>query len=111
MVYLSYRASRGYISVGDFAALLTASQSFNAQFESLFDCIPKIHENAMYMGYIREFSDNRSAIEDKLQGESMSYGRSPKIEIENVSFSYPGTDKKVIDNISLTVNEGEAVAL
>ena len=111
MVYLSYRASRGYISVGDFAALLTASQSFNAQFESLFDCIPKIHENAMYMGYIREFSDSRSAIEDKLQGESMSYGRSPKIEIENVSFSYPGTDKKVIDNISLTVNEGEAVAV
>lgn len=111
MIYLAYRASYGFISVGDFAALLTASQSFNAQFESLFDSIPKMRENAIYMGYLRDFSSNQSVIEDKLQGITMSYGQSPKIEINNISFSYPGTEKKVIDKISLVINKEEIVAI
>lgn len=111
MIYLSYRASYGYISVGDFAALLTASQSFNAQFESLFECIPKMRENVMYMGYLRDFSNNQSVIESKLHGESMSYGQSPMVEISNVSFSYPDTEKKVIDKINLTIHEKEIVAI
>lgn len=111
MLYLAYRASSEQISVGDFAALLTASQSFNAQFESLFDCIPKMRENAMYMGYARDFSSNQSVIESKLYGESMHYGESPKIELIDVSFSYPNTDTKVLEKISLTIHENEIVAI
>ncbi len=111
MIYLAYRASYGFISVGDFAALLTASQSFNSQFESLFDYIPKMRENAMYMGYLRDFSNNQSVIESKQYGETMVYGQPPVIEISNISFSYPNTEKKVIDKINLTIHEKEIVAI
>ncbi|TSI05983.1 ABC transporter ATP-binding protein [Lysinibacillus sp. BW-2-10] len=33
------------------------------------------------------------------------------IKFENVSFNYPNTDKKVLDNISFTVMEGEKLAI
>lgn len=34
-----------------------------------------------------------------------------RIEIENLSFSYPGTDKQVLKNVSFTIEPGEMVAL
>jgi ABC-type multidrug transport system fused ATPase/permease subunit len=34
-----------------------------------------------------------------------------KIEFKNVSFSYPGTEKKVLDNINLTFESGEKIVL
>jgi len=33
------------------------------------------------------------------------------VEFRNVTFTYPGTNKKVIDNVSFTVQEGKTVAL
>ncbi|MEH7238127.1 ABC transporter ATP-binding protein [Bacillus sp. JJ1562] len=35
----------------------------------------------------------------------------PLVEIQNVSFQYPGSDKKVLNNASLTIDEGEFVAI
>jgi ATP-binding cassette subfamily C protein LapB len=34
-----------------------------------------------------------------------------KIEFKNVSFSYPGSDKKVLDDVSFTINPGETVGI
>ncbi len=39
--------------------------------------------------------------------------KSPKtaeIKMENISFSYPNTDKKVIDNVNISIKEGQTVA-
>ncbi|MEH7384850.1 energy-coupling factor transporter ATPase [Bacillus sp. JJ1521] len=35
----------------------------------------------------------------------------PLVEIQNVSFQYPGSDTKVLNNASLTINEGEFLAI
>lgn len=111
LFYLAFRATYGFISIGDFAALLTASQSFNGQLESLFGVIPRIRENSLYIGYLREFSNYQSIIEKKTDGVSMPYGKPPKIEIHNISFGYPNSDNKVINSVDLTVNSGEIVAI
>ena len=34
-----------------------------------------------------------------------------KIEFQNVSFTYPETEKKVLDNISFIINSREAVGI
>lgn len=34
-----------------------------------------------------------------------------KVEFRNVSFTYPNTDKKVLDNVNFTINPGESVGI
>ncbi len=33
------------------------------------------------------------------------------VEIENLSFAYPGSDKKIFDNLTITINGGEKIAV
>ena len=51
-------------------------------------------------------------IEQEFTGEEKHLcGEVEKIEIENVSFSYPESEEKVLENINLSVKAGEVVAL
>ena len=34
-----------------------------------------------------------------------------KIEIKNLIFKYPSTEKKVIDNLSISINKGETIGI
>ena len=38
-------------------------------------------------------------------------GEFSKINISNISFSYPGTGRKVIQNIFLTIKKGESIGI
>ncbi len=58
-----------------------------------------------YFGYINgNWSSASGSYEQELT-------KAPSIRFENVSFSYPNTDKKVIDNVSFTLEAGKKVAL
>jgi ABC-type multidrug transport system fused ATPase/permease subunit len=69
---------------------------------------------------IMQILDNQLRIEnvkslDNYQNHVLDKGNEilnniTKIQFENVTFSYPGTEKKVIDDVSLTINEGEKIA-
>ena len=111
MTFLAYNAVSGTISVGDFAALLTASQSFNGQVESLFSIIPKVRENVLYISFLKEFMDNPSSIEKKQDGVYMPFGQAATIEFENTRFQYPNTNNEVISGISEVVHRGEVVVV
>ncbi|MFM1951247.1 MAG: hypothetical protein RJA33_41 [Actinomycetota bacterium] len=54
-------------------------------------------------------------VKDEIQGEPLlttdHRGFSPKVEIHNTSLTYPNTNKKALDSISLTINEGSFIAL
>lgn len=54
-------------------------------------------------------------VKDEIQDEQLlttdHRGFSPKVEIHNTSLTYPNTNKKALDSISLTINEGSFIAL
>ena len=39
------------------------------------------------------------------------YGFVPKLSVQNLNFSYPGSNHKVIENVSFEVSEGELIAI
>jgi ABC-type multidrug transport system fused ATPase/permease subunit len=50
-------------------------------------------------------------VPSKDQAEKISHGGAHTIEFKNVSFRYPGTDRDVIKNVSLTIRPGETAVL
>lgn len=111
MAYLSFRAIGGAISVGDFAALLTAAQNFNSQLEELFNVIPNIRETVIYIGFLREFENNQSEIETKTDGYEMEYGAPAAIQLEGVGFRYPNTQSDILHGINEQIQKEEVIAV
>lgn len=59
---------------------------------------------------IQEILEADIQVEDRPEAMEID-GFAHEITFEKVSFSYPGTDKKVLDNVSFTIKKGQKVAL
>lgn len=70
---------------------------------------------------ITTFYENLSTIRDYLSFVETDYGEverkgeliqeTPSIEFKNVSFSYPGSDKEVLQDVSFTLRPGERIGI
>ncbi len=58
----------------------------------------------------REFLEIENTMQNA-KGQPVPADTPYKIEIKNLSFTYPETDKLILDNVSLTINAGEKLAL
>lgn len=87
-------------------AMFSVTEALLDQENSFF----QLHEHAMYIGDLREFLD----YEPKIRESGAGAVPTPPVEelrIENLSFSYFGSDRKVIDDISFTIKGGQTVAI
>lgn len=60
---------------------------------------------------INEVLETEADLTDSLDAEEISVIEKGQIEFKSVSFTYPGTDTAVLNNLSFTVNAGETIAL
>ena len=110
-VYLIHMILNNYITVGDFAVYLSAIIGFGDCLHSIIDKIEKI-KNCNW-----EVCDYRTFMETKDKMNRSATNTIPHIEnpieirLENVSYMYPQSNKLVLDNISLTINPGEKIAI
>lgn len=98
------------ISLGDFAATLGAMWKLFWQINNLMDFFAHFKEHNLYAEKFRVFLDYKPAVCDK--GGCVDCKQPmDTIELKNVSFSYPETEKKIINNLSMTVKAGQKIAL
>jgi ATP-binding cassette subfamily B protein len=69
-----------------------------------------------YLGASQRVSDARDLLEYPVEVESKKkkFGKleaAPLLEFRNVSFSYPGSDRLVTNNVDFTIKSGEKVAI
>jgi ATP-binding cassette subfamily B protein len=62
-------------------------------------------------GALNNIFDSEPKILDKPSARELSQDTVPDIQFDNVSFSYPGQDKPVFQNLNLHIQRGEHVAL
>ena len=95
------------ITVGAFAAVFASIDSMFTLMEQVVcyripECVNKI-------GALRNLLNFLDLEEE---GRPLELNESIKrIDLQNVSFSYPNSNKYVIDNINLVINKGETIAL
>ena len=98
--------------IGDYSLYTGALNSVSSYVTTLVTSTATIYEGTLFIDNMMEFMKAESKIVPILDEPiTPERGVPHKIEFKGVSFSYPGTEKKVLDNINVTFNSGEKIVL
>ncbi|MBR8536293.1 ABC transporter ATP-binding protein [Carboxylicivirga sediminis] len=107
--YVVQQTVEGHISSGSMAMYFLALQRAYAVLQGLLSSLSSLYEDNLFLQNFIEF--NNISIEKSIANQLFPNPIKTTIEIKNVSFKYPNTNKWVLKNISLTIPKGKTVAL
>lgn len=108
-LYLGYMGLKGLIAIADFMMLVNASNSFG---NSLNVVITQIQELVKKTQFAYEYVDFMETKWTETEGDIIpDRNITHTIEFKDVSFIYPGTDKKALDHVSAVIRPGEKISI
>lgn len=108
-IYIVFVIILRNLTVGDFSYYSSISSNFKKNIETIFNTASSYLINAEKVKNFRGFMEKKSEIIDL--GHRIPDTANYIIEFSNVSFTYPNSSVKVIDNLSFSIKNGEKVAL
>lgn len=103
-------ALRGEVSAARFVLLFSAVGNFSAQVGGVFDAINHTREDCLKVNNFMEFINYPEPFKFD-EGIPVPRSDSYEIRLENVSYTYPGADKKTLDGFDITIHKGEKLAM
>lgn len=98
--------------IGDYSLYTGALQSVTASVATLVTATAAIYEGTLFIDNMMVFMKEEVTVVPKTDTPVLPKRHAPHtIEFRNVSFAYPGTARKVIKDVNLTLNAGENVVL
>lgn len=112
MLLISFKITKGQLTLGVFMSTINSVQSLTQQLCSLTYNVPSLTSQSRYIDNIRAILDHpgETEIENEMQ-RILVKKNGYKIEFKNVSFKYPNSDNFVVRNLNFIVNEGEHICL
>ncbi|MCM1113978.1 MAG: ABC transporter ATP-binding protein/permease [Clostridium sp.] len=95
------------LDVSGFSVVLSSINSVRTAAANIADSFSTLSEQALYFHNLREFFEYESKV--KSGGEVP--GDFESLELKNVSFRYPGTEKYSLKNVNIRINKGETAAI
>lgn len=112
IIYIfTLKAVSGVVTLGTIIALTNLLKDLSEQFRwGMMDNITTVAENKVYFSEFDEFmnlSEEKNAIEKR----SFTNFHPSTIELKNLSFSYPSSNKKILHNINFQFENGKHYAI
>lgn len=107
-LYLGTLVLTGGISIAVFTQMLAAGSTFQSSMNDLLFRVQDIVKRTNYAYEYVKFMEYPAAIE---KGSRHVENKPHTIEFKNVSFTYPNTEVKVLDGISVTLHQGEHLSV
>lgn len=111
LLFIVWEAIAKRITVGDISYYTTVITNLQNGIGGLFRNIVRLFSESLYVSSIFEVLDAKPKIIQPEKGVQLKLKRAPKIEFNNISFTYPGSKHQVFKDFSLTINPGEKIAL
>ena len=111
LFYLVYMTMNGYFTIGEFTMLFGAVFTLAGYMANIINVFSNLNfESKYYISNLRKILDYKPKIENsgKIPIDSK---KEHTIEFKNVSFSYPNSNNKAINNVSFKINVNEKVAI
>ena len=106
-----YRTIEGRYSIGDLTLITTAILQAMGNLQLAFSTASGVADQAMFLTDLLAFFAMKPRVESKLNGLPAPRPVVRGFEFRNVSFTYPGTDRRVLRDFNFTLSPGERVAL
>jgi ATP-binding cassette, subfamily B, bacterial len=110
-VYVIWRTLHGAYDIGYFTFLTAAIQQASSNLQQVFSTASGIADQALFLTDLIAFFDMKPTVNSNPGGLPAPKPIQRGFEFRNVSFTYPGTDRTVLKNFSLTLSPGERIAL
>ncbi len=114
-LYFSYQVASSEISIAEYTVLLSATTLLTSILLGFFDTVARIDKT---LGYTELFKNYRNYVSEN-SSISASAKLSPvnlnrneiEITFDNVSFSYPNTEREILHDIRFSVHAGEKIGI
>ncbi len=111
-VFVIWRAVEGgYKDIGTFYLLTNAIIQASSNMQQVFSTASGIADQALFLTDLLAFFEMKPTVLSKPDGALIPRPIRRGFEFRNVSFTYPGTTRRVLSNFNFTLAPGERIAL
>src|SRR6202050_4188124 len=106
-----YRTLQGRYTVGDLTLITAAIMQAMSNIQQAFSTASGVADQALFLTDLLAFFEMKPRVQSKENGFRAPRPIVRGFEFRNVSFVYPGTDRRVLSNFNFLLSCGERVAL
>jgi len=106
-----YRTIEGSYSIGSLALITTAIMQAMSNIQQAFSTASGVADQALFLTDLLAFFEMKPKVESKPNGVRVPRPAQRGFEFRNVSFTYPGTTRRVLSDFNFTLAPGQRVAL
>ncbi len=110
-VYVIYRTLQGHYDIGQFTFLTAAIQQASSNLQMVFSTASGIADQALFLTDLLAFFAMEPIVKSNPDGLKVPRPIRQGFEFRNVSFAYPGTERRILKNFNLTLSLGQRIAL
>ncbi len=109
--FIAYRTVRGVITIGDMAMYFQALQRGVDNFQQFLSGMANLYEDNLFLSNFYHFLSLEKKVAEPERPSAVPRPMAQGIEFRNVDFTYPNTDRRVLENINLAIRPGEVIGL
>ncbi|MBW1981972.1 MAG: ABC transporter ATP-binding protein [Deltaproteobacteria bacterium] len=109
--FIAYRTLLGMITLGDMVMYFQAFQRGLSYLREVLGGLANLYENNLFLLNLYEFLDLEPRVKEPVSPIPVPHRLQKGVCFEQVCFQYPGSSHTVLEDISLTIEPGEVVAL
>jgi ATP-binding cassette subfamily B protein len=110
-VFVIWRTVQGALTIGALTFLAGAIQQASSNIEQIFSTVAAIGDQALFLTDLLAFFEMEPTIRSKPHALPAPKPITRGVEFRNVSFSYPGNARLILDRINFKLHTGERLAL
>ena len=101
----------GQLSVAEFTFFIGIISGFTAWLTEMVTNFSYLRKAAIQQGYLRAYMEMDDCLMQGSGEELVPLSCPPSIEFRDVTFTYPETDRPVLEHLNLTIQPGQKIAL
>lgn len=109
--YVAYQVAYGPLQLGDYSLYTGALNSIVSYVNTLVTMTATIYEGTLFIDNMMTFMQEEETIVPSLAAPVKPVRGHHVIELRDVCFAYPGTEKNVLDHINLRLESGQITVL